>query len=86
MNDSTAPRPKDLRRIPQARVEPAKTTGSTEFDDIGDAVVGIRTEAPTRGVIRPLHPSFAWLHPFHTVDPQVGRYSAKHNLWLDAME
>jgi hypothetical protein len=33
-----------------------RATGTTELDDIGDVVVGLRTEAPTRGVIRPPHP------------------------------
>jgi hypothetical protein len=36
---------------------PPTATGTTEFDATGDVVVGCRTEAPTRGVIRPLHPS-----------------------------
>ena len=45
------------RPIPGAkgRTQIEYPTGTTELDDIGDGVVGFRTEVPTRGVIQSLH-------------------------------
>ena len=37
-----------------------RATSTTELVDIGDFVLGFRPEAPTLGVIRPLHPRAAW--------------------------